>query len=266
MPVVAALRVAGQEPAHFEARQVRPVALTPDGTRLLVLHGADAKLSVFDVAGEAAVRPVLTAELQTGLEPVSVMARTDDEVWVVNEASDSVSVISLKRMTTVATLACGDEPGDVVFAGGRAWVSCGRSNEVWVYDAASRAMVSRVALPGLYPRSLAVKADGSGVYAASLLSGNGTTVLPAAQAGGQPMPTNVSLPAAPATARIVRADDARAAGDGSASGATVSLCGEQSGGQRVGGGHGDWGGGARAECGDASSVECGGAGGTGVSV
>jgi DNA-binding beta-propeller fold protein YncE len=207
--VVAALRVAGQETAHFEARQVRPVALTPDGTRLLVLHGADAKLSVFDVAGEAAGRPVLTAELQTGLEPVSVMARTDDEVWVVNEASDSVSVISLKRMTTVATLVCGDEPGDVVLAGGRAWVSCGRSNEVWVYDAESRAMVGRVALPGLYPRALAVKADGSGVYVASLLSGNGTTVLPAAQAGLPPLPTNGSLPGAPATARIVRADDAR---------------------------------------------------------
>ena len=125
--------------AHFEGRQTHPIALTPDGTRLLALNTPDARLSVFDVSNPANPEPVLLAEIPVGLEPVSLRARTDDEVWVVNEMSDSVSIVSLNRGVVIETLRCPDEPADVVFAQGRAFVSCARNNLVRVFDVASRA-------------------------------------------------------------------------------------------------------------------------------
>ena len=53
-----------------------------------------------------------------GLEPVAVAARSNDEVWVVNHLSDSVSVVTLTGTPhVVRTLLVGDEPRDIVFAG-----------------------------------------------------------------------------------------------------------------------------------------------------
>ena len=54
--------------------------------------------------GAAQDRPVLVAEIPVGTGPVSVKARTADEVWVVNEVSDSVSIVSLSRHAVIATL------------------------------------------------------------------------------------------------------------------------------------------------------------------
>ncbi|MBC7931420.1 MAG: hypothetical protein H7Z38_12730, partial [Rubrivivax sp.] len=74
---------------NFESPQVHPLALTPDGTRLLAVNSPNATLSVFQLVSGS---PVLTAEIPVGLEPVSVAARNNREAWVVNWLSDSVSV------------------------------------------------------------------------------------------------------------------------------------------------------------------------------
>lgn len=188
---------------------MHPVALTPDGTRLLALNSPDAALSVFDISNPARLAPLLIDEIGTGLEPVSVRARTDDEVWVVNELSDSVSVISLSQRRVLATLSVPDEPADVVFAAGRAFVSCARNSQLRVFDATSREPLAGIPLQGVYPRALAASADGSKIHVAFLLSGNGTTILPRDQAPAPPAPTNGALPAAPQTALIVAANDPR---------------------------------------------------------
>src|SRR5436309_2509012 len=71
---------------NFEAPHVHPLALTPDGTRLLAVNTTEGRLSVFNVtSGNLS----LAAEIPVGLEPVSVAARTDTEAWVVNWLSDS---------------------------------------------------------------------------------------------------------------------------------------------------------------------------------
>ncbi|MES2705094.1 MAG: YncE family protein [Verrucomicrobiota bacterium] len=194
---------------HFEGRQTHPVALTPDGTRLLSVNTPDGRLSVFDISNPARSAPLLIAEIPVGMEPVSVRAFSNDEVWVVNEVSDSVSVISLPRRTVVATLPADDEPADVLFAGGKAFVTCARNSKIRVFDAASRTETAIIPLEGLYPRALTVNAAGDRVYAACLLSGNNTTVLPADQAPAPPAPTNPALPPAPKTALIVPASDSR---------------------------------------------------------
>ncbi len=188
---------------------MHPVALTPDGTRLLAINSPEAALSVFDISNPARSAPLLIDEIGTGLEPVSVRARGNDEAWVVNELSDSVSVISLSERRVLATLAVPDEPADVVFAAGKAFVSCARNSQLRVFDAVTRASLGSIPLNGVYPRALVASADGSKVYVAFLLSGNGTTILPRSEAPAQPAPSNSSLPAAPQTALIVAASDPR---------------------------------------------------------
>lgn len=194
---------------HFEARHVHPIGLTPDGTRLLALNTPDARLSVFNVSNAANPEPVLEAEIPVGYEPVSLRARTNDEVWVVSELSDCVSVVSLSRMAVIATLRCPDEPADIVFANGKAFVTCARSNAVRVYNASTLADLGTIALTGNYPRALAASADGSKIYVAFQLSGNRTTILPHTSAPAQPAPTNTSLPTPPQVALIVAANDPR---------------------------------------------------------
>lgn len=178
---------------HFESPQVHPARLTPDGTRLLVANTADSRLSVFDITTPSL--PRLLGEIPVGLEPVSVNARTNDEVWVVNHVSDSISIVSLAQGIVVDTIRVGDEPADVVFAGSpqRAFVSVARRNEVRVYDPVTRGLVSTIPLQGEHPRGLAVNAAGDRVFAAFALAGNGTTILPAEVAPPPPAPTNPAL-------------------------------------------------------------------------
>lgn len=194
---------------NFEAQQTRPICLSPDGTRLFAVNTPDGRLSVFDVSNPANPLPVLIREIPVGVEPVSVNVVSNDEAWVVNEVSDSVSVVSVATGSVTATLAAKDEPADVVFANGRAFVSCSQNNLLRVFDLATHAERATIPLEGLNPRSLAVSADGTKVYAAFKLSGNRTTLLPANLAPAQPPPTNLSLPAPPQVGLIVSADDPR---------------------------------------------------------
>ncbi len=196
---------------NFESHPTRPVCLSPDGTRLFVVNTPDARLSVFDVSNPANPAPVLIREIPVGLDPVSVNAVSNDEAWVVNEVSDSISIVSVAEGVATDTLVCPDEPADVVFAGGSAWVTCSRNNTLRVFNLTTHVEQAAIPLQGLNPRSLAVSLDGTKVYAAFVLSGNRTTLLPANLAPPQPPPTNVALPAPPQVSLIVSADDARLA-------------------------------------------------------
>jgi YVTN family beta-propeller protein len=193
-------------PVNFEGAQTSPVRLSPDGTRLFAVNTAHNALSVFDVSTPTA--PVWIAEIPVGLEPVSVNPRTNDEAWVVNQLSDSVSIVSVSRGIVTATLRAGDEPMDVVFAGpDHAYVSASRDNAVVVFDAETKIFIDVLPLFGGNPRALAVSRDGTRVYAAFALAGNGTTVIPDLLAPPPPPPTNPNLPPAPQVAKIISADD-----------------------------------------------------------
>jgi YVTN family beta-propeller protein len=189
---------------NFEARQTNPLRLSPDGRWLCAVNSADARLSVFDTTQTP---PVLTYEIPVGIEPVSVNALTNDEVWVVNELSDSVSIVSLSRGIVTDTINVKDEPADVVFAGAFAFVSVAGNNEVRVYSTATHALMKTIPLNGQQPRALAVSPSGNKVYVAFAESGNRTTLIPADKAPSQPKPTNRSLPQPPKVGLIVDATD-----------------------------------------------------------
>jgi len=180
----------------FESGQVRPLALSPQGNLLLATNTPANRLEVFSIQeGWLA----LAASVPVGLEPVAVAARTQNEVWVVNHLSDSISVVDLSDLAqarVVRTLLVGDEPRDIVFAGSerdRAFVTtahrgqnspvdpelttpgAGRA-DVWAIDSTGE-VLGIVTLFCDTPRALAVSPDGATVYAAAFHSGNRTATI-----------------------------------------------------------------------------------------
>ncbi|TBO34544.1 hypothetical protein EYS42_00445 [Aquabacterium lacunae] len=192
----------------FETGQVRPLAQSADGTRLFAVNTPNNTLEIFRITSTGLQ---LESRVPVGMEPVAVALRNDNEVWVVNHLSDSVSVVSLSGTPRVVrTLLVGDEPRDIVFAGSpaRAFITTahrgqhltdasiagvpgagdpklttagvGRS-DVWVFDPANLGNQ----LGGLplkimnffsdTPRALAVSPDKNTVYVAAFKSGNQTT-------------------------------------------------------------------------------------------
>jgi len=166
---------------NFESPHVHPIDLTPGGSTLLAVNTADNRLEVFDLVGGI---PVRRGSVPVGLDPVSVRALSDTQAWVVNQISDSVSIVNLQTLSVTTTLATRDEPGDVAFAGGtpgqptKAFVSCGAANAVLVFDLTNlTAAPVTIAINGEHPRSLAVSPSGDKVYCAIFESGNQTTIL-----------------------------------------------------------------------------------------
>ncbi|HYH94515.1 YncE family protein [Hyalangium sp.] len=215
----------------FESGQVRPLALSPNGKLLFAVNTPDNRLEIFQVNGQGLRH---RASVPVGLEPVAVAVRGNEEVWVVNHLSDSVSVVRLSpsghQGTVVRTLLVGDEPRDIVLAGpgkSRAFITTAHRGQsvpfdpqfttpgigradVWVFDAAQLSPASTgspltiLTLFSDTPRALAVTPDGSRVYAAAFHSGNRTTVIDDAlvpdggeAAGGVPGP-NTSPAGVPA--------------------------------------------------------------------
>src|SRR5215469_13393653 len=102
---------------EFENGQVRPVAMSPDGTKLFAVNTPNDTLEIFNITASGLS---FAARVPVGLEPVGVAARTNGEVWVTNKLSDSVSIVTLTGTPHVtSTLLVGDEPNDVVFAGSK---------------------------------------------------------------------------------------------------------------------------------------------------
>jgi YVTN family beta-propeller protein len=211
---------------NFESPQVHPLAITPDGTRLLAVNSPNGTLSVFQL--ESGQAPRLTAEIPVGLEPVSVAIRNDNEAWVANWLSDSISVVDLATGNVTRSVDVGDEPTDIIFAGSAremafVCVSGGGSlltgtpldrlgrGQIKVFDPASPATNPQtIEIFGKQPRALAKNADGSRVFVSVFESGNQTTVvteLDVRNNGGLPAPNPplaAGLPTPPNTALIVK--------------------------------------------------------------
>ncbi len=191
----------------FESGQVRPLAMSPDGKKLFALNTPDNRLEIFDIKENGALKH--KDSILVGMEPVALAVRNNDEVWVVNSISDSVSIVNVGydygAGQVIKTLLVGDEPMDIVFAGeynDRAFITTAHRGQnspvdpalttpgvgradVWVFDAndvdqdtsLGGAPLTIITLFTNSPRALTVSADGSRVYAAGFKTGNKTTTI-----------------------------------------------------------------------------------------
>src|SRR5690606_2822403 len=144
---------------------------------LAACNTADNRIELFDLSSGT---PVWTKSIPVGYDPVSVRFRTPTEAWVVNQISDSISIVDTATGAVSETLRTADEPADVVFAGtpARAFVTCSQADLVQVFSLSNLAADPlEIAINGEDPRMLAVSADGGEVYAAVYESGNRSTLL-----------------------------------------------------------------------------------------
>ena len=199
---------------NFESAQSHPLRLSSAGDELYAVNTAEGRLAIFNVAGDGSLS--FSGDVPVGLDPVSAAQRpSTNEVWVVNHLSDSVSVVDVATRTIVDTIQVGDEPTDIAFASGRAFVTqAGNQDRVRVYNASTRALVATLDIFGDDPRALAVNAAGTEVYAVVLESGNQSTTLfhTLVEGGGGPPPPNPprsgSLGTAPSVGMIVKFNSA----------------------------------------------------------
>jgi cysteine-rich repeat protein len=215
VPLVFSSSLTGAQPSFvaFESGHVRPVTLSPDGSQLFAVNTPDNTLEIFDVGVGGLTH---AASVPVGMEPVAVAARTNDEVWVVNHLSDSISIVDLSGAVPIVTrtLLVGDEPRDIVFAGtagNRAFITTAHRGQhrthssisgvfggpnpadprlqtagidradVWVFDALSLGSTLGGTpvdvLTFFSDTPRALATDGTTVYVAAFMSGNQTTVV-----------------------------------------------------------------------------------------
>ncbi|TQF68145.1 hypothetical protein FLM44_19450 [Pseudoalteromonas luteoviolacea] len=193
----------------FESAPVRPLAKTANGKILLMTNTSNNTLEIFSIGVDGQIS--LSQTVHVGLEPVSV-AFINNEAWVVNHLSDSVSIVdlSLSPARVVRTLLVGDEPRDIVFAKNKAFITTAHRGQqrhnpalkdvkgagdaklhtsgvgradIWVFDTENLSQnlggkpVQIVSMFGDTLRALAVSQDKETVYAAVLNSGNQTTAV-----------------------------------------------------------------------------------------
>jgi len=143
-----------------KANKSGPIAVSPDGTRVVAVNTDTNSISVFEVGGNGQLTKL--KEVTVGQEPRSV-ALLSNKPWayVANTLSNNVQVISLLDYSTVATIPVGTEPWAVVASpnGLYVYAANANSNNVSAIDTNSNAVLATIPT-GRSPRALAITNDG----------------------------------------------------------------------------------------------------------
>lgn len=162
---------------NLESPHVHPLDLSKNNRWLAAANTFADKVEVFELKDGV---PEHRESVFTGVNPVSVRFRSNEELWVANHVSDSISILELPSGRVKQILQTHDEPADIIFSevANKAYVSCSQENCLLVYDLSDlNADPEEIPIQGDDPRSLAVSPDGRYVFASVFESGNGTTVL-----------------------------------------------------------------------------------------
>jgi YVTN family beta-propeller protein len=116
------------------------VVATPDGARAFVANIGSGSVTVIE--GRKAIRQISTGK---GAEGIAI-SPGGREVWVGNRDANTVSVIDTKSLEVVATVPAAAFPIRVKITpdGRRALVSCAQSEDVAVFDVATRKEIGRI--------------------------------------------------------------------------------------------------------------------------
>lgn len=122
--------------------------VTPDGKYLLASNTQENSLSV--VALKDAVEEIaVEATIKTGANPFEVVVSADGKTaYVSNFLGDSLSIIDLEGRKTAGYIRSGKKPAMLSLegAGGseKIWVANTGSNDLWLIDAATRKLITRI--------------------------------------------------------------------------------------------------------------------------
>src|SRR5688572_15471636 len=135
------------------------IALSDDGTRVLMVNPEDDSLSVFTTADN-----LRTGKVTTGDEPSNVVVAADGTAYVANRAD--ATVVKLSRIDAAtpqidATVAVGSEPIGLALSptGARLFVAEFAESRVSVIDTGTMTVVGSITAPR-NPRALLVTNDG----------------------------------------------------------------------------------------------------------
>lgn len=159
---------------NFETPHVHPIAMNIDNTVLAVCNTADNRVELFDVTSGT---PTPIGSVPVGLDPVSAFFYTETELWVVNQISDTISIVDIASMSVIDTIDTLDEPADIVIVAQRAFVTCSQVDIVQVFTAVNREPLAEIEILGEDPRAMALSPDRNLLYVAIFESGNRSTLL-----------------------------------------------------------------------------------------
>jgi YVTN family beta-propeller protein len=143
-----------------QANKSGPIAVSPDGTRVVAVNTDTNSVSVFEVGGDRTLTKL--KEVTVGQEPRSV-ALISNKPWayVANTLSGTVQVISLLDYSTIATIPVQTEPWAVVASpnGLYVYAANANSNSVSAIDTTTNVVFATIPV-GRSPRALAITNDG----------------------------------------------------------------------------------------------------------
>lgn len=150
---------------QFSKRSSSAIAITDDGSRLLVVNPDSNTLTVMDPVGGQKL-----AELAVGTDPRTVALEGRTRAFVANRGSNTVSVVNLQDLTVVATIPVGQQPYGVVVAPEDTFVFVANSgsDSISVIDTTTLQLVATIPM-GDRPAGLAAAA--SRLYVTHLLTG-----------------------------------------------------------------------------------------------
>jgi len=144
---VVALRVVRTMPIGTGAREGHMITLSPDASRIYV-GGRLGRGTVSVVYLDGDRPPVV---IPTGLGAEAIAVTPGDEVWVLNQDANSISIIDPRSLAIKETFAAATQPRRLAnLPGGRMAVINGNSEVagIRIYASATRAVLDEIAVPG----------------------------------------------------------------------------------------------------------------------
>ena len=145
-----------------------PIAVSPDGTRVVVGNGGSNTVSVIETGGHTVI-----ATIPVGQNPYGIAINpAGTRAFVANYDTSNVSVINLATNQVVTTVAAGLNSGGVAVnpAGTRVYVTNGGDDSISVIDAATNAVITTIGNVGTSPWGIVFSPNGQRAYVANYAS------------------------------------------------------------------------------------------------
>ncbi len=152
-------------PEPVEQSFVGGIAIAPDGRNLYAVHVLGEALTMLDLKTGLVMRTV-----DVGAEPYTCVVSQDGKtVYVSVWGGAKVLAFDAASLDRTGEIVVGEHPNAMAFSkdGGRLFVACANTNDVWVIDTVTRAPREKIGIalfpkvpPGSTPNALSVSPDG----------------------------------------------------------------------------------------------------------